>query len=306
MKINCPICNSEMTLFATTKDLQVKSSEEMYSAYECMGCNFLFQYPFWTPGETSRFYETNYYAHTETSILPRSIRILDFFLEENFTSKMLPSFIRKKLYPYYEAIRNSKRVLDVGCGKGLFLDLMKKYNKETYGLEPGDNAKAIALKKGHTMIDKSSIGVSGETETLKFDLITMFQVAEHLSVQEVLKENLFSRLCDSLEHKGYLIIETPNYECKYSKDFMGDWRALELPRHLIIFSPKGISKMLTDAGFVVKVFTRISPFDVKESLKLRYKTKSIQNYLLGFFRLCKIAVFQKKNSSMLVVVAQKI
>ena len=293
-----------MTLFAKTKDIQTKNTqEEDYQAFECKSCNILFQYPFWTPEQTGAFYESNYYAHTENLKLPRSLRILDFYMKNDFFSKLFSPFIRRKLYPYYPAIIRSKKVLDIGCGKGLFLDLMKKYNKETYGFEPSDNAKSIAIRKGHKMIDKSFFNSS--KEEAKFDLITMFQVAEHLSVQELLKENIFSKMYDLLEQDGYLVIETPNYECNYAKNFKGDWRALELPRHLVIFSPKSIAKILMESGFEVKALTRISPVDVKESFKLKYKNKGIKNSVHKFLILCKIVFFQKRNSSLLVAVAQK-
>jgi 2-polyprenyl-3-methyl-5-hydroxy-6-metoxy-1,4-benzoquinol methylase len=303
MAVICPLCKKEMILFAKNKDIQKNSGEELYSAFECKNCNILFQYPFWKSEETTGFYQSNYYAHTDNLKLPRSLRILDFYMKNNFFSKLLSPFIRRKLFPYYQGILNSKKVLDIGCGKGSFLDLMKKYNKKTYGIEPSDQAKAIATRKGHIIIDKTFF-YSSEKE-LKFDLITMFQVAEHLSVQEIFEENIFSKIYDLLEEGGQLVIETPNYECNYAKKFKSDWRALELPRHLVIFSPKSISKILNDKGFMVNVYIRVSPIDVKESFRLKYKDNKIKNSLFKFLAFCKIAFSQKKNSSLLTVVAQK-
>jgi 2-polyprenyl-3-methyl-5-hydroxy-6-metoxy-1,4-benzoquinol methylase len=303
MGVNCQLCKKEMILFTKNKDIQNNSDEELYSAFECKSCNILFQYPFWKSEETTSFYQSNYYAHKENLKLPRSLRILEFYMKNNFLSKLLSPFIRRKLFPYYQGILKSKNVLDIGCGKGLFLDLMKKYNKKTYGLEPNDQAKAIATRKGHKIIDKTFF-YSSQKE-LKFDLITMFQVAEHLSVQEICEENIFSKMYDLLKEGGQLVIETPNYECNYARKFKTDWRALELPRHLIIFSPKSISKMLKDKGFIVNVYTRVSPIDVKESFKLKYKDNKITDTLSKFLGLCKIVFFQKKNSTLLTVVAQK-
>ena len=303
MKVFCPICNNKMILFTKNNDIQKRNDIKIYSAYECTNCNILFQYPFWKPEETADFYQNNYYAHTDNSKLPRSLKILDFYLQNNLSSSLLSPFLRKKLFPFFDGIQKSKNVLDIGCGKGSFLDLMKKYNKKTYGLEPSDQAKAIATSKGHTMIDKKFFYASGNA--LKFDLITMFQVAEHLSVQEIIDENIFSAMYNSLAPGGQLVIETPSYESDYAKKFKSDWRALEMPRHLVIFSPKSLSKILTEKGFTTTVYTRVSPVDVRESFKLKYKDKSIKNKILKFLTLCKIALFQKKNSSLLTVVATK-
>jgi 2-polyprenyl-3-methyl-5-hydroxy-6-metoxy-1,4-benzoquinol methylase len=304
MEVRCPMCGKGMILFTKNKDIQKNADDELYSAYECESCNILFQYPFWKPEETAGFYESNYYAHTEDSKLPRSLRILNFYMQNKFLSKLFSPFIRKKLFPYYQGILKAKKVLDVGCGKGLFLDVMKKHGIKTYGLEPSDQAKAIAIRRGHEMIDKTFF-FSSQKE-IKFDLITMFQVAEHLSVQEIFEENIFSKMYDLLETGGQLVIETPNYECDYAKRFKSNWRALELPRHLVIFSPKSISKILSDKGFLVNVYTRISPIDVNESFKLKYPGNKIKNSIFKFSALCKIVFFPKKNSSLLTVVAQKI
>ena len=303
MNVLCPICNNKMVIFTKNNDIQKKEDTNIYSAYECTHCNILFQYPFWKPEETIHFYQNNYYAHTDNLKIPRSLKLLDFFLQKKITSTFVSPFLRKKLFPFYEGIVKSKNVLDIGCGKGSFLDLMKKYNKKTYGLEPSDQAKAIATSKGHTMIDKNFFYSS--QNTVKFDLITMFQVAEHLSVQEIIDENIFSAMYNSLAPGGQLVIETPTYESDYAKEFKSDWRALEMPRHLVIFSPRSLSKILTEKGFTTTVYTRVSPIDVRESFKLRYKQKSFKNKILQFFTACKIAVFQKKNSSLLTVVAIK-
>ena len=47
--------------------------------------------------------------------------------------------------------RNLKRVLDVGCGSGYFLDLAKQAGLETYGLEFNSQAAAKACAKGHKL-----------------------------------------------------------------------------------------------------------------------------------------------------------
>ena len=303
MEVFCPICNCKMVLFTKNSDLQKRDDPKIYSAYECTNCHILFQYPFWKPEETSNFYQNNYYAHTDDHLkMPRSLRLLDFYLQNTIIGSIL-SPLRKKLFPFFEGILKSKNVLDIGCGKGTFLDLMKKYNKKTYGLEPSNQAKAIATSKGHTMIDKSFF--YSPQNNIKFDLITMFQVAEHLSVQEIIEENIFSAMYNSLAPGGQLVIETPTYKSDYAKKFKSDWRALEMPRHLVIFSPESLSKILTEKGFTTYVHTRVSPIDVRESFKLKYKDNSIKNKIIQFFTASKIAIFQKKNSSLLTVIATK-
>lgn len=302
MEIICPICKTEMKIFAKNRDIQNESNKNIYSAFECKACVILFQYPFWKPEETYRFYETDYYAHTETPKIPRSLVLLDFFMKADFFCKLF-SPLRKKIFPFFPGLMKSQTILDIGCGKGLFLDKMKKYNKKTFGLEPSDQAKAISTAKGHQMIDKDAF--YSFSNHLKFDLITMFQVAEHLSVKELFEEDIFSKIFDSLEFGGQLVIETPTYDCAYAKEYKSDWRAMELPRHLVIFSPQSLSKMLKEKGFKTKVYTRISPIDVIASLKLKYKENTIKNKILMTWEILKISLSPNKNSSLLTVIAQK-
>jgi len=71
-----------------------------------------------------------------------------------------------------------RRVLDVGCGSGIFLDLARQAGCATWGLELNGAAAEKARAKGHQvfseLLDGLKPGVKG------FDLITLFQVLEHV------------------------------------------------------------------------------------------------------------------------------
>lgn len=295
--LTCPFCNKQLRLFTKTTDKQINLVDDFFYSYECVDCNILLQYPFWEKAQTSKFYPENYYAHNNSTKIPRNIRLLNLWLNKKFIYHYPLRILRLILYPYFEIIKDSKCVLDIGCGKGLFLDLMKSQNKNTYGIEPSTSAQSIAITKGHKIIDYDEL----TSYDNKFDLITMFQVAEHLSVKEILNENIFQKLNMALSRNGRLIIETPNCDCSIAKKYRQNWRALELPRHLIIFSPKSISKMLETNGFNVKLFMRISPIDIVQSVKLKYGSK--HNKIKMLFELINLFIHYKSNASLLTIVA---
>ncbi len=73
------------------------------------------------------------------------------------------------------------RVLDVGCGAGAFLDQARAAGLETVGLELNKTAAAVARAKGHPIFDVLLHEIDPAQAGSKFDLITLFQVVEHVT-----------------------------------------------------------------------------------------------------------------------------
>jgi SAM-dependent methyltransferase len=76
--------------------------------------------------------------------------------------------------------RELKRVLDVGCGSGYFLDQAKQAGLETYGLELNSQAAQKASAKGHTILPGLLHEINRAQLSGELDLITLFQVLEHV------------------------------------------------------------------------------------------------------------------------------
>jgi len=71
-------------------------------------------------------------------------------------------------------------VLDVGCGAGDFLDLARTSGLKTFGLELNPAGAAKARAKGHVIFDRLLPDVPADASPGGFDLITLFQVLEHV------------------------------------------------------------------------------------------------------------------------------
>ena len=74
-----------------------------------------------------------------------------------------------------------RQVLDVGCGTGAFLDLARGRGFETFGLELNPTAAEAAREKGHQLFSFDLAGLAAWESHRRFDLITIFQVLEHVS-----------------------------------------------------------------------------------------------------------------------------
>lgn len=105
------------------------------------------------------------------------------------------------------------RVLDVGFGRGAFLDTATAAGLEVVGIDRDRDLVEAARKRGHQAI----LGDASEVENLLageiFDEVMMSHIIEHLSPTEA--AYLLSSLADRSRPGSRLIIVTPN---------MSDWR----------------------------------------------------------------------------------
>ncbi|HMJ88436.1 MAG TPA: class I SAM-dependent methyltransferase [Candidatus Acidoferrum sp.] len=126
--------------------------------------------------------------------------------------------------PYYPAVKpeftraaqlaqqhSLNRVCDVGCGGGYFLDMARKNGHETFGLELNPRAAAMSRSKGHHIFadDLSAIAA---TRSGSFDLVTAFQVIEHVPNPVEFLE-LAARL---VRPQGYVVVGVPNSQSIHS------------------------------------------------------------------------------------------
>lgn len=140
-----------------------------------------------------------------------------------------------------------KKVLDFGCGGGGFLrELRQKgINNNIVGIELDKEARTRLQKENIEVYEK----LENIDRTIKFDVITMFQVIEHLENPHEIVNDIKSRLTEN----GLFIVETPNAEdaliSKYhSKSFMDFTFWSE---HLFLYNSASLEILMKDCGFSV-------------------------------------------------------
>ena len=134
--------------------------------------------------------------------------------------------------------------LDIGCSSATLLAEAKKTGWNVTGLDFEKNAIASAESKGVFILKKpiELLGIKRE-----FDLISMFEVVEHLSNP---KETL--QACYAASTKGGSIVVTvPNIE-GFEFETLGLYHTNVCPpSHLNYFSPSTLSRLLLDVGYEI-------------------------------------------------------
>jgi SAM-dependent methyltransferase len=138
------------------------------------------------------------------------------------------------------------RLLDFGCGNGRLMARLQRRGWQVVGVD----ASAEAVRQV-----RAELGLRALTGSLphpelageRFDVITMLSALEH--VHEPLL--VLRAAHDLLAPGGQLIVLVPNIDSLPFRWFGKDWFGLDLPRHLVHFTPVTLEQMLRHAGFEV-------------------------------------------------------
>lgn len=145
------------------------------------------------------------------------------------------------------------RVLDVGCGSGLFLAALAKRGFECHGTEFSDETAIRARALPGLRIHAGPI--DDETyEAGSFDLISVWHVLEHLGDPD----ELLRHSARWLRPGGALMLAVPNIDSWQARLFRGAWFHLDPPRHFFHFGPGSLTAALAAAGFRVERMRHLS------------------------------------------------
>ncbi len=136
-------------------------------------------------------------------------------------------------------------LLDVGCGYGHFIEIMKKEGWSVMGIDPSPLTLASAKKRGLNVREGTFEDI--ETEPDSFDAITMFYVLEHL--HEPL--SALRKAWRLLRPEGILVVRVPHTTpvVRILSLLSIPNNLYDLPFHLYDFSPRTLKEIIGMAGF---------------------------------------------------------
>jgi SAM-dependent methyltransferase len=155
------------------------------------------------------------------------------------------------------------RLLDVGCGSGEWLESMRERGWRVVGVDFDQTAVNFA-RQAELEVRCGSLEEQHFAEG-SFDAVTLNHVIEH--VPDPLRT--VAECARILKPAGKLVMFTPNGSSLGHWIFKRDWRGLEPPRHLQIFTIQSLVRILQRAGFKkVTVRPQIAKSVIYESFLL--------------------------------------
>jgi SAM-dependent methyltransferase len=142
-----------------------------------------------------------------------------------------------------------RRVLDVGCGNGRFLALLRDFGLrewELFGIEIDPEVARQCEARGFRVhVARMEDFDPGEGS---FDAVIMLQLIEHVEDPVKICERVYAMLSPG----GCFVIETPNLAGLDHRIFQGRyWGHYHFPRHWNLFSTAALHRMLEERGFEI-------------------------------------------------------
>jgi 2-polyprenyl-3-methyl-5-hydroxy-6-metoxy-1,4-benzoquinol methylase len=232
---NCLICSS-----LSIKPLKGYSEVGLV---KCTSCSFVFMKKIPSEEELANHY-SSYSYRQEGYLSPITIKVYNRILDS------------------FERYRKTNRILDVGCGRGYFLDVAKQRGWEVFGSEFSETAVKLCSGKGINMLH-GKIHEHSFRDNF-FDIITSFEVIEHINNP---KEDL-NAIYGMLRKGGGFYCTTPNFNSIMRFYLKDKFNVISYPEHLAYYTTKTLEKVVCETGFKKHriISTGISVTRIKNSL----------------------------------------
>jgi len=139
-----------------------------------------------------------------------------------------------------------RRVLDLGCAAGYFMQRAVAAGFEAHGIDLAAWVETIAATRGVMNVRSSTLHDAAFPEAW-FDIVHSSQVFEHLPRPlDELRE--IRRI---LKPGGLLYVNVPNYRCLSIVLGRDDFELNTPPEHVSYFTPRTLTTLLSNAGFSV-------------------------------------------------------
>ena len=226
---NCPACRSSRR--------KVRFERFGRKIMQCLNCDLGYMDAF--PADVEDVYShTGYLESHEVNYLKN----VDY-RKKRFAMERLDIIRRHLKQP-----ATCARLLDVGCGTGWFLEVAKDQGYIVSGVEIGKQLAQYTSKKLGATIH--TIPLTDLPATELFDVITLFDVLEHVNDPRVVLKSLR----EHLNPGGIGLIFTPNLD-SVGITILQEFSSLIMPaEHLFYFTPTSLRRMIEETPLDIADF----------------------------------------------------
>ena len=253
--VACCICGTaDAEPLAVGEDFEYHTSDDTFLAVRCKRCHLIYLNARPAAEEFARIYPSNYHAFA--------------FTAERFglVYRVRRRLEAARLLSWFRSLGPDARILDVGCGDGFHLQLLRDFGKPGWqlaGVDADERAVALARRRGLHVRRGSVSDAVDEAGT--YDAVLLIQTIEHVAdPPEVLRA-----IHRMLRPGGRLVVVTDNTASIDARIFRGrHWGGYHFPRHWNLFDRRSLRNLAGRVGFdVARLTTIVSPVNWVYSIR---------------------------------------
>jgi SAM-dependent methyltransferase len=238
VETRCALCGAAAAEPAATgRDFEYDTCPNEFRFVRCAACAHLYLSPRPRVADLGAIYPASYYAFSSGG--------------NPLVARLRRRWEGGKVRLYRELVGDGpRRVLDVGCGNGRFLALLRDFGCPEWRLV-GIDLDADAVAECRARGFEAHVGRVEDWEDAGpgFDAVIMLQLIEHVEDPVA----ICRRVHALLRPGGCFVVETPNTAGIDYRLFRRSWWGhYHFPRHWNLFSAASLRRMLEQAGFRVE------------------------------------------------------
>lgn len=211
----CPICDAQRT-------------HPLYPPLiQCDGCGLVCTDPDVVPAPAVELYDQEYFTERNAYLAQAAAFSATFAHILDLTAVFKPS----------------GRLIDIGCGPGLLLDMARRRGYTVQGCDISLWATQYAREQGLDVQTGDLHAVRYPTG--QFDAAVVNHTLEHISDPRAFLTEVYRILAPT----GIIVVGVPNFASLMSQLMRERWAGLLPDQHLWHFTPRTLHKMLRRAGF---------------------------------------------------------
>jgi len=220
---------------------RLRARQRPWVYWQCRDCGSAFLWPQPKPEELAAFYESFHLPCDRGGII------------EEFEARMQVDFpakaerVQKGLRSWGPPGSEARDVLDLGCGKGLFVKELMSCGLNAEGID----VSATAVEAGRAAHGAVSLRVgwlgNQSDWVARFDAVTSWATIEHVRDPQ----GLLRAVKRALKPGGLFFFDTGLVGDFVDRHAPGLVQWFDAPQHLFVFSWRGLERLLADCGFSV-------------------------------------------------------
>ena len=229
----CPLCSG--TRSRTLRRIHVRHArlEGTFRLRRCTDCELVFVSPRLDDATLATLYGEEFYFPRESpwSGIATGVRELIQTARRQVVEKRV----------------RVGRVLDLGSGDGSFVHHMASHGWDAIGVDFSPAARELAIRRGLRGRYLQGSLADLELPDRSLDAVTLWQVLEHIGEPLPLLERVHALLRPG----GLFVASVPNIEGLSAALTRERWWGLDVPRHLVHYTPRTLRRVVLISGFEV-------------------------------------------------------